>query len=108
VIHLGYSGRNTAPQYEIADFLTPAICRQLGVHCALIPDHLALRNLGPLSDPPEQPSMVAAAMPMMALRMLSAVKIIPVSCYLFLANVFENQCEVVILRNHHLPSMLHC
>jgi hypothetical protein len=67
-----------------------------------------LRNLGPLSDPPVQPSMVAAAMPMMALRMLSAVKFIPVSCYFFLANVFENQCEVVILRNHHLPSMLHC
>ena len=37
VIHLGYSCRNTAPQYEIADSLTPAIRRRLGVHCALIP-----------------------------------------------------------------------
>jgi hypothetical protein len=37
VIHLGYSCRNTAPQYEIADSLTPAIRRRLGVHCALNP-----------------------------------------------------------------------
>lgn len=37
VIHMGYCCPNTAPQYEIADSLTPEIRQRLGVHCALIP-----------------------------------------------------------------------
>lgn len=40
VIHQGYACPNTAPQYEIADSLTPDIRQRLGIHCAHIPNTL--------------------------------------------------------------------
>jgi ectoine hydroxylase-related dioxygenase (phytanoyl-CoA dioxygenase family) len=44
VIHLGYCSPNTAPQYEIANSLTPEVRQRLGAHCTLIPNTLASFN----------------------------------------------------------------
>ena len=45
VIHQGYACPNTAPQYEIADTLTPEIRQRLGAQCKLIPNTLKTFNL---------------------------------------------------------------
>lgn len=44
VIHLGYACPNTAPQYEIANTLTPEIRQRLGTHCVHIPNPLTSFN----------------------------------------------------------------